>query len=179
LSLGDPCFNERKNLPLLIAASRRSFADSSELEVVLVDNGSSDGSSALFVRAAAQHPVIRSLRVEVNQGYGFGILSGARRGARRPPGLLSRRHADGSRRTRWSRLRRIRERRAPRAPLPQGAALRAADQRRHLHTAGHSVRASETVARNRIFEIASPTLELRSIDTQTPTVVPAELLSTA
>jgi polyisoprenyl-phosphate glycosyltransferase len=83
LSLVIPCFNERKNLPLLIARISESFAAGSALEVILVDNGSSDGSSPLFVQAAREHSMIRSLRVEVNQGYGFGILAGldAARGA--------------------------------------------------------------------------------------------------
>jgi glycosyltransferase involved in cell wall biosynthesis len=76
LSLVIPCFNERKNLPLLIARIAERFGGSSELEVVLVDNGSSDGSSPLFLEAAAQQRVIRSVRVEVNRGYGFGILAG-------------------------------------------------------------------------------------------------------
>lgn len=75
LSLVIPCYNERKNLPLLIARISDKFAGRGDVEVILVDNGSSDGSSPLFLEAA-QRPGIRSVRVEVNQGYGFGILSG-------------------------------------------------------------------------------------------------------
>lgn len=76
LSLVIPCYNERNNLPLLIARIADKFGARRDVEVILVDNGSSDGSSPLFLEAAAQHAVIRSVRVEVNQGYGFGILSG-------------------------------------------------------------------------------------------------------
>jgi glycosyltransferase involved in cell wall biosynthesis len=76
LSLVIPCYNERKNLPLLVARIAEKFADCTDVEVILVDNGSSDGSSPLFLRAAAEQRVIRTVRVEVNQGYGFGIMSG-------------------------------------------------------------------------------------------------------
>lgn len=76
LSLVIPCYNERKNLPLLIARIADKFAAHDDVEVILVDNGSSDGSSPLFLEAAAQHRMLHSVRVEVNQGYGFGILSG-------------------------------------------------------------------------------------------------------
>jgi glycosyltransferase involved in cell wall biosynthesis len=76
LSLVIPCYNERANLPLLIARIADTFATRDDVEVILVDNGSSDGSSPLFVEAAAQHRMLRTVRVEVNGGYGLGILSG-------------------------------------------------------------------------------------------------------
>lgn len=76
LSLVIPCYNERKNLPLLIARIADKFAARTDVEVILVDNGSTDGSSPLFLEAAQRHSMLRTLRVEVNCGYGFGILSG-------------------------------------------------------------------------------------------------------
>ena len=44
------------------------------LEVILVDNGSTDDSPAVLAKLLSGP--VRSVRVEKNQGYGFGILSG-------------------------------------------------------------------------------------------------------
>lgn len=74
-SLVIPCYNEAANLPLLIERCRSSLG-SAACEVVLVDNGSTDDSPAVLERLLAGSPTIRSVRVEKNQGYGFGILSG-------------------------------------------------------------------------------------------------------
>lgn len=77
LSLVIPCYNEAANLPLLVARLRETFLDD-RAEVVLVDNGSSDDSPAVLARLLAGQERIRSVRVEVNQGYGYGILTGLR-----------------------------------------------------------------------------------------------------
>ncbi|MGC3028682.1 glycosyltransferase family 2 protein [Burkholderia sp. DN3021] len=76
-SLVIPCFNEAKNLPLLVERCKNLCA-SSGVEVVLVDNGSSDDSPAVLRTLLAGTTGLRSVRVDVNQGYGFGILSGLR-----------------------------------------------------------------------------------------------------
>ena len=77
LSLVIPCYNEAANLPQLIDRCHGVFAGF-DVEVVLVDNGSSDDSPAILAARLADHPFIRSVRVEVNQGYGHGILTGLR-----------------------------------------------------------------------------------------------------
>lgn len=77
LSLVIPCYNEAANLPLLVARLRETFLDG-RAEVVLVDNGSTDDSPAVLAQLLAGQQRIRSVRVEVNQGYGFGILTGLR-----------------------------------------------------------------------------------------------------
>ncbi|ATE74804.1 glycosyl transferase family 2 [Lysobacter capsici] len=77
LSLVIPCYNEAANLPLLVARLRETFLDD-RAEVVLVDNGSTDDSPAVLARLLAGQERIRSVRVEVNQGYGYGILTGLR-----------------------------------------------------------------------------------------------------
>jgi glycosyltransferase involved in cell wall biosynthesis len=77
LSLIIPCYNEARNLPLLIRRVEESFSAESGTEVILVDNGSTDESPEILRRLDG-HRVIRSVRVDVNQGYGFGILSGLR-----------------------------------------------------------------------------------------------------
>ena len=75
LSLVIPCFNEAKNLPLLLA---RCAALSGSGEVILVDNGSSDETSLVLEKLLPVYPGVRSVRVERNLGYGYGILSGLR-----------------------------------------------------------------------------------------------------
>jgi len=78
LSLVIPCYNEAKNLPLLLGRCAALTAARSETEVLLVDNGSRDDSPAVFANLLPQHPGCRSVRVDVNQGYGYGILAGLR-----------------------------------------------------------------------------------------------------
>jgi glycosyltransferase involved in cell wall biosynthesis len=75
-SLVIPCYNEASNLPLLVPRCA-ALADE-RTEVVLVDNGSRDDTPLVLSQLLPHHPGVRSVRVEVNQGYGFGILSGLR-----------------------------------------------------------------------------------------------------
>ena len=75
LSLIIPCYNEAANLPLLL--DRCSvLGDSPDVEVILVDNGSTDKSSEVLEKLLPNYPHCRTVRVPVNQGYGFGIVSG-------------------------------------------------------------------------------------------------------
>jgi len=75
LSLIIPCYNEADNLPLLLERCK-DVACESEVEVILVDNGSTDNSPDVLRELLPSYPGCRSIRVEKNQGYGFGILSG-------------------------------------------------------------------------------------------------------
>lgn len=77
LSLIIPCYNEADNLPVLIERCAM-LTEKADAEVVLVDNGSTDATPRLLAQLLPAHPAIRSVRVERNQGYGFGILSGLR-----------------------------------------------------------------------------------------------------
>ena len=74
-SLVIPCYNESANLPLLLERCKY-LAEQPDVEVILVDNGSTDDSPQVLERLLPAYPGCRSVRVEVNQGYGFGILSG-------------------------------------------------------------------------------------------------------
>lgn len=75
LSLVIPCYNESANLPLLLERCK-ALAQRPDTEVILVDNGSTDASPRVLAELLPNYPGCRSVRVEVNQGYGFGILSG-------------------------------------------------------------------------------------------------------
>lgn len=74
-SLVIPCYNEARNLPLLLERCRVLGATPG-VEVVLVDNGSTDDSAGVLAALLPRYPGCRSVRVEKNQGYGFGILAG-------------------------------------------------------------------------------------------------------
>ena len=75
LSLVIPCYNEAANLPLLIGRLAEVMGHD-DVEVVLVDNGSADGSGAILAAAAGEHGFLETTRVEINQGYGNGVLAG-------------------------------------------------------------------------------------------------------
>jgi glycosyltransferase involved in cell wall biosynthesis len=74
-SLVIPCFNESKNIPLLLKRCKE-LASLDDVEVILVDNGSTDDSSEVLERLLPDFSGCRTIRVERNQGYGFGILQG-------------------------------------------------------------------------------------------------------
>ncbi|MDO8772572.1 MAG: glycosyltransferase family 2 protein [Burkholderiaceae bacterium] len=74
-SLVIPCYNEAANLPLLLDRCKE-VTHRPDIEVILVDNGSTDDSPQVLQRLLPQYPGCRSVRVEKNLGYGFGILSG-------------------------------------------------------------------------------------------------------
>jgi glycosyltransferase involved in cell wall biosynthesis len=75
LSLIIPCYNEARSLPRLISRLKESITRH-DVEVILVDNGSTDATPQLLREQLATSTIIRSIRVEVNQGYGFGIVQG-------------------------------------------------------------------------------------------------------
>lgn len=73
-----PCYNEEGNIPLIINRISEMAAGNDDLEVVLVDNGSTDGSASVFseLLGKGDHPHIRLVSLGQNQGYGYGILAG-------------------------------------------------------------------------------------------------------
>jgi glycosyltransferase involved in cell wall biosynthesis len=73
-----PCYNEAGTLPALFQAFSEAVGGRNDLEVIFVDNGSSDRSSTVFAEELAKpnRSWARVINVSVNQGYGFGILAG-------------------------------------------------------------------------------------------------------
>ncbi len=74
-SLVIPCYNEAENIPLLLERCKLLLEDSS-IEVILVDNGSTDNTQVIFKQLLPQYPRARTVLVTQNQGYGYGILQG-------------------------------------------------------------------------------------------------------
>ena len=77
LSIIIPCYNEAKNIPLILAEYGKLVFDT-DLEIILVDNGSTDDTANVLAELAPKYPFLRVITVPVNQGYGFGILEGLR-----------------------------------------------------------------------------------------------------
>ncbi len=78
LSIIIPAFNEESRLPVTIEALKTYLATQqfAFLEVVVVDDGSRDGTAALVERVAAEWPVVRLLRNPGNRGKGFSVRHG-------------------------------------------------------------------------------------------------------
>ena len=73
-----PCYNEKENIPLLLERFEKSIKERDYIEVILVDNGSTDGSGEVMDNLLGKYPFAVKTVVEVNQGYGYGILTGLR-----------------------------------------------------------------------------------------------------
>lgn len=72
-----PCFNEQDIVEYTIRRLTSAFARAGyRLELVAVDNGSWDQTGATLARLAVSDPAVIHHRVEVNEGYGHGVLSG-------------------------------------------------------------------------------------------------------
>ena len=75
LSIVVPCYNEEKNIPLILEKFNEVIK-TDNVEVLLVNNGSTDNSEAIFNKLVPNYSFARVVKVDVNQGYGFGITSG-------------------------------------------------------------------------------------------------------
>ena len=75
LSIVVPCYNEEENIPLLLERFGE-VVSGKDMEVILVDNGSTDGSAHMLKELLPRYSFARTVAVSVNQGYGYGILQG-------------------------------------------------------------------------------------------------------
>ena len=74
-SLVIPCFNESRGIPALLARCQEVVGER-DIEIVIVDNGSSDGTQEVLEPLLQKYSFVTLVNVAVNQGYGHGILSG-------------------------------------------------------------------------------------------------------
>lgn len=75
LSIVVPCYNEEKNIPLIMKRFSEVI-ERNDVEVIFVDNGSKDNSSHVLKELLPQYLFARIVKVEINQGYGYGIIQG-------------------------------------------------------------------------------------------------------
>ena len=79
LSLVFPVFDEERNIgPLLDASLRLAPRLARSFEIVVVDDGSRDGSARAIERRRCRNPHIRVVRHRVNRGYGAALRAGIR-----------------------------------------------------------------------------------------------------
>lgn len=75
LSIVIPCYNEKENIPLLLERFEEVIKDK-KIEVIMVDNGSTDGSDKILRKLIKKYPFAKITTVKENKGYGYGILQG-------------------------------------------------------------------------------------------------------
>ncbi len=77
LSLVLPCFNEVQNIEKTIRDSQQWFAAAQiDGEIIVTDDGSSDGSLDLLRKLQSEIPKLKVVHHEKNQGYGAAVRSG-------------------------------------------------------------------------------------------------------
>lgn len=75
LSLAIPLYNEESNInKVIIPVLSELEKGKVNYELILVDNGSHDKTGQLIRELAERNNKLKIVRIEVNQGYGYGIL---------------------------------------------------------------------------------------------------------
>jgi glycosyltransferase involved in cell wall biosynthesis len=77
LSVVLPCFNEADNVVAVVAnAAAAARLTSRDYEIIVVDDGSSDGTTQIATALVAQDPHVRMIVHTRNRGYGDALRSG-------------------------------------------------------------------------------------------------------
>jgi glycosyltransferase involved in cell wall biosynthesis len=72
-----PAYNEEANLESSVGRMARALETNARgFEIIVVDDGSQDGTAALLERLKAAYPTLRVIRHPVNRGYGAALRSG-------------------------------------------------------------------------------------------------------
>ena len=84
ISVVVPAYNEAESLPEFLTELRAALdATGKSAEILLVDDGSSDGTPALLARERARDPRLRTLRLETRSGQSAAARPGRSGGRRR------------------------------------------------------------------------------------------------
>tara|TARA_S200000501_G_scaffold330654_1_gene332114 strand:+ start:210 stop:914 length:705 start_codon:yes stop_codon:yes gene_type:complete len=70
-----PCFNEEGTIQLILERTKSVFIENN-IELILVNNGSTDNSKDIFSELIVKYPHAKYINLEKNLGYGGGILKG-------------------------------------------------------------------------------------------------------
>jgi polyisoprenyl-phosphate glycosyltransferase len=74
-----PCYNEAENLELILKKFEVTLKNNFPLEVVIVNNGSTDTTSLILRKLVLKYPFITVVTIKKNLGYGHGIYSGLKK----------------------------------------------------------------------------------------------------
>ena len=74
ISLVIPCFNESKNIPVLIYKYRK-FLKNKNNELILVNNGSQDETEKI-IKKYLRYKNIKTCKIKKNIGFGYGLRKG-------------------------------------------------------------------------------------------------------
>ena len=74
-----PAYNEEANIGAMIEELVATISPLTDnFEIVVVDDGSRDGTAQRVSESALQHPQVRLVRHEINRGYGAAVFTGLR-----------------------------------------------------------------------------------------------------
>ena len=76
LSVVIPCYNEAENLEAVVKYVVCAFADSIKVEIIIVDDCSTDGSYEIAKKISDSNALVSVLHHEVNQGKGAALKTG-------------------------------------------------------------------------------------------------------
>jgi glycosyltransferase involved in cell wall biosynthesis len=77
ISLVLPAYNEADNIePMVAEATPALEANAEDYEIIVVDDGSADGTAAVTRQVMETHPHVRLVQHPVNQGFGAAVFSG-------------------------------------------------------------------------------------------------------
>lgn len=79
LSIVVPCYNEAGNLPFIVEAFTAIVAINPSIQIVLVNNGSTDATSNILLKIFDRNDFesnFKIIDIKENKGYGYGILTG-------------------------------------------------------------------------------------------------------
>jgi len=72
-----PCYNDELSIPTMVRDARAALQQRvDDFEIIVVDDGSADGSVAVLEALSTEVPELRIVRHETNRGYGGALISG-------------------------------------------------------------------------------------------------------